>query len=301
VSVDVTGKSALQLVVTIGGDTMNYDHGDWADAKLTCGGSTTDTTPPSVTASTPANGATGQATSVAPTGTFSEAINQTTLTGTTFSLVKQGTSTAIAGTVTYNATTRVATLTPTAALTAATTYVATIKGGASGIADVAGNRLAADVTWTFTTASATGTTSYLSDLAYTTTANGWGPVEKDQSNGEKSAGDGLPLTLAGVVYAKGLGTHAASDVRYTMSSCTLFTAKVGVDDEVGINGTVVFQVFADGTKLYDSGILTGSSATASVSVDVTGKSALQLVVTIGGDTMNYDHGDWADAKLTCGP
>ena len=52
------------------------------------------------------------------------------------------------------------------------------------MADVAGNRLAADVTWTFTTATGTGTTSYLSDLAYTVTANGWGPAEKDMSNGE---------------------------------------------------------------------------------------------------------------------
>ena len=32
------------------------------------------------------------------------------------------------------------------------------------------------------------TTSYLSDLAYTPVANGWGPVEKDRSNGEDAAG-----------------------------------------------------------------------------------------------------------------
>ena len=40
------------------------------------------------------------------------------------------------------------------------------------------------------------------------------------------------MTLNGTVYAKGLGVHAASDIRYTMSSCTSFTASVGVDDEV---------------------------------------------------------------------
>ena len=34
----MTGKTALQLVVTNGGDDINYDHADWADAKLTCGG-----------------------------------------------------------------------------------------------------------------------------------------------------------------------------------------------------------------------------------------------------------------------
>ena len=36
-SVNVTGKTNLQLVVTNGGDNVNYDHADWADAKLTCG------------------------------------------------------------------------------------------------------------------------------------------------------------------------------------------------------------------------------------------------------------------------
>ena len=69
------------------------------------------------------------------------------------------------------------------------------------------------------------------------------------------------MTLAGTVYAKGLGAHAASDIRYTMTACTTFTAKVGVDDEVGANGSVVFQVWGDGTKLYDSGAMTGASPT----------------------------------------
>ena len=80
------------------------------------------------------------------------------------------------------------------------------------------------------------------------------------SNGEQGARDGLPITLNGVVYAKGLGAHAASDIRYTMNACSLFTAKVGVDDEVGALGSVVFQVFTDGTKVYDSGTLTPARA-----------------------------------------
>ena len=74
-------------------------------------------------------------------------------------LVKQGTTTPIAATVAYTAATFKATLTPSAALTAATTYVARVKGGTGGIKDVAGNVLAADVTWTFTTAAAGGTTT----------------------------------------------------------------------------------------------------------------------------------------------
>ena len=118
VSANVTGKTALQLVVTNGGDNVDFDHADWADAKLTCGGTPADTTPPTVTATTPANGATGQPVSVAPTATFSEALDPTSVTTTNVTLVKQGTTTPIAATVTYTAATFKATLTPSAALTA---------------------------------------------------------------------------------------------------------------------------------------------------------------------------------------
>src|SRR5207247_1662349 len=47
--------------------------------------------------------------------------------------------------------------------------------------------------------------SYLSDLTWTSMTNGWGPVERDQSNGESGTGDGSTLTLNGTTYAKGLG------------------------------------------------------------------------------------------------
>jgi len=148
-------------------------------------------------------------------------------------------------------------------------------------------------------ANAAATTTYASDLAYTVAANGWGPVEKDKSNGESTAGDGRSITLNGVTYAKGLGTHAASDVSVPLNSCTRFRSDVGVDDEVGSNGSVVFQVYVDGVKKYESPILKGSSATATADVDVTGGKTLRLVVTNGGDGTSYDHADWAGARVTC--
>ena len=54
-------------------------------------------------------------------------------------------------------------------------------------------------------------------------------------------------------------------MRYNLGgTCSRLTAQVGVDDEVSARGTVVFQVWADGTKLYDSGVMTGSAATKAV-------------------------------------
>jgi YVTN family beta-propeller protein len=111
-----------------------------------------DTTPPTVTGRTPASGATGVATSSAVTVTFSEAMDAASIGGATFEL-RNGAA-LVAASVSYNATTRVATLTPSAALANATTYTATVRGGATGVRDVAGNALAADSTWSFTTAAA---------------------------------------------------------------------------------------------------------------------------------------------------
>jgi hypothetical protein len=143
-------------------------------------------------------------------------------------------------------------------------------------------------------------TSYLSDLTWTSMVNGWGPVEKDTSNGEQAAGDGVPMTIGGVGYSKGLGAHAASDVRYNLGgTCNRFKASVGVDGEVGARGSVDFQVYADATKVYDSGVLRGGGAAQSVDVSVAGASGLRLVVTDGGDGIDWDHADWANARIEC--
>ena len=76
-----------------------------------------------------------------------------------------------------------------------------------------------------------------------------------------------------------------------------FTAEIGVDDEVGDNGSVVFQVLGDDVVLFESAILYGTSPTQVISVDVRGKNELRLKVLSGDDGNGYDHADWADAKL----
>jgi NPCBM/NEW2 domain/Right handed beta helix region len=151
-----------------------------------------------------------------------------------------------------------------------------------------------------TTNTATIQVKYLSDLTWTSMTNGWGPAEKDKSNGEQSTGDGKTITLNGTTYAKGLGIHAPSTIKYSLAgTCTAFTAAAGMDDESGSNGSVIFQVWADGTKLYDSGTMTGVTATKPVAVNLTNRSELSLVVTDAGNGNSYDHADWADAQLTC--
>ncbi|MWA09438.1 alpha-galactosidase [Streptomyces sp. BA2] len=142
--------------------------------------------------------------------------------------------------------------------------------------------------------------SAVSGLPWMSTVNGWGPVEKDTSNGEEAAGDGNPITIGGAVYAKGLGVHAESAVEYyTGASCEKVTAQVGVDDEKGLKGTVAFEIWADGKKAASTGVLTNAHAAQGLSADVTGAQVVRLVVTDGGDGRDSDHADWADPVLSC--
>jgi beta-galactosidase GanA len=150
------------------------------------------------------------------------------------------------------------------------------------------------------TTPAPGGSTEVSTLTPTSQTNGWGPVERNTSNGEDAAGDGRPITLGGTVYASGLGVHAASDIALDLAGrCTRFTATAGVDDEVGNGGSVTFSVLADGVARYTSATVTGASAPLAVDVDVTGARSLRLVVGDGGDGVGRDHADWANARLTC--
>ena len=107
-------------------------------------GSALDTTPPTVSSTSPPNGETDVAVNTAITATFSEAMDPSTINTASF-FVNDG-STNIAGQVAYSGTT--ATFTPTTNLDYSATYTATITTGAE---DLAGNALEADYTWSFTT------------------------------------------------------------------------------------------------------------------------------------------------------
>ncbi|MEV0717348.1 NPCBM/NEW2 domain-containing protein [Asanoa sp. NPDC050611] len=131
--------------------------------------------------------------------------------------------------------------------------------------------------------------------------NGWGPAERDQSNGEQAAGDGGVVTVGGVGYVRGIGTHAPGDLTVNLNgACERFTAVAGIDAEVSsATARVVFTVLADGSTLFTSPAVTAASGPVAIDLDVTGRGALRLVVGDGGNGIDYDHADWADARLLC--
>lgn len=132
----------------------------------------------------------------------------------------------------------------------------------------------------------------LSSLDLTKIDQGWGSPGKDKSV------DGNPLSIGGVKYPYGVGTHAVSEFRIKVNGNALrFTAKVGVDDEVKDKGRVDFQVFGDGKRLWGSGEIEGGEKARDCSVDLKGVKELLLHVEDGEDGIDYDHADWADAVI----
>ncbi|MEW2192989.1 NPCBM/NEW2 domain-containing protein [Streptomyces microflavus] len=142
--------------------------------------------------------------------------------------------------------------------------------------------------------------AWASDLVWLSETNGYGPAERDRSNGESGAADGRTLTLAGTTYEKGIGTHADSDIAIHLGGrCTAFTADVGIDDEINGYGEVAFSVEGDGKTLWTSPKLTGASATVPVDVKLDGVRQVRLKVTDTNGSKTGDHGDWAAAKFHC--
>lgn len=99
--------------------------------------------PPTVISVTPPNGGIGTCSNAVITATFDEAMKVSSIDTATFQVAP-----GVVGTVTLDNTGRIAEFTPTSDLALNTTYTATITTGAQ---DLAGNSLAANFVWSFTT------------------------------------------------------------------------------------------------------------------------------------------------------
>ena len=135
-------------------------------------GVASDTSPPTVTATINANGASNVATNTRVGATFSELMAPASITGANFSLKETASGITVAATVSYSGVNAV--LIPSSNLASARSYTATIKGGIGGVADLAGNPMVSDYAWSWTTGGASDTTP--PTVSATINANGGGNV-----------------------------------------------------------------------------------------------------------------------------
>ncbi|MCU0789294.1 MAG: NPCBM/NEW2 domain-containing protein, partial [Verrucomicrobia bacterium] len=111
---------------------------------------------------------------------------------------------------------------------------------------------------TLTTASAK--TVWLDELDVSRTQQGWGQPRVNRSV------DGNPLRIAGRAFATQ-------------------------------RGRIEFKLPGDGPLLWTSGKLTSGQPAGAVEVNLDGVQHLVLAVTDAGDGINYDHADWAEARI----
>ena len=141
--------------------------------------------------------------------------------------------------------------------------------------------------------------TYLTEYDWASTRNSYAAPKKDISTSNNT----LRLTDENgevVSYERGIGAHSTSTIVYDLSDkdYAYFSSYVGVDRQMyGSIGTVTFEVWVDGEKKFDSGVMTSTDAQKYVEVDIKGARELKLVVTDARDNNYSDHATWGDAKL----
>ena len=130
---------------------------------------------------------------------------------------------------------------------------------------------------------------YLSDLK---PSSAKGKYANDKSIGGKG------IKVNGQAYKKGIGVLSGSELVYELDGTwDKLTGHVGMDDEVGDGGSVMFRVFADGKLIFESPNQTGKSVKQLMDLNIKGVKKIRMVLLDGGDGSKDDHGDWVDAKL----
>lgn len=113
---------------------------------------------------------------------------------------------------------------------------------------------------------------------------------------------GNPLRLRKVVYAHGVGCHAACELRLDLHrKAVRFVSRVGVDDETRWLGYVRFYAWVDGRRAAMTPILQGDGETTLLDVDLRGAQTLDLRVLNPDGRWKYDHADFAGAYITLLP
>ena len=122
--------------------------------------------------------------------------------------------------------------------------------------------------------------------------------------------DGHPLTVGGVKYESGFGTHPESAILFRADGKVLaFDALVAIDDDAATAGSgksygkpiAQFRVWADGRVVWSSGELKLGQKPVEAHVNLAGAREIVLETTGGGEWSAFDatNADWLDARFTC--
>lgn len=133
----------------------------------------------------------------------------------------------------------------------------------------------------------------LTELEPISSYQGWGVLSVNKSV------EGNSLTVGGVGYEKGLGTHTVSEHKYAIKGdYSYFEADIGLDDEADCGGNMaVFVVKGDGQELYRSALIKTGQAASHIKVQIDGVQEFSLSTEAGEDDIACDHTNWLNPVL----
>ena len=208
-----------------------------------------DETPPAVLSVSPAQGAENISVAADVSATFSEPMDAQTINTATFEL-RDPSDAVTPASITYNSEMNTASLNPTASLIPSTQYTARVIGGVDGVKDIAGNPLATDFSWIFSTAAENLTNSIWEN---TSAVGGRADDSNSYELGVKfrSSQDGYITALRFYKYPQNTGTHVGHlwDLSGNLLGSATFIAEtesgwqeVALSQPVQINADQVYVV-----------------------------------------------------------
>ncbi|MFH0180473.1 sigma-70 family RNA polymerase sigma factor [Streptomyces cacaoi] len=138
----------------------------------------------------------------------------------------------------------------------------------------------------------------LSGLSFDVSGDGTGP--EIRLGGSSWVWQRYGLSIADRRYEHGVTVHGESSVTVDLNrACTSYDALVGVDDLTMKLGKVSFAVYADGRRVWVSGVIKGGDPAVPVHVNLTGRTTVRLVVEPHSGLDSVALADWADSGFTC--
>ncbi|MCL6675338.1 NPCBM/NEW2 domain-containing protein, partial [Streptomyces panaciradicis] len=137
-----------------------------------------------------------------------------------------------------------------------------------------------------------------SELAYDVSGDGTGPEMR--IGGSSWVWQRHGLSVDDKRYAHGVTVHGRSSVTIDLNrSCTSYNALVGIDDMTLGLGKVHFSVYADGARLWRSGLVEAGEPAVPVHVNLAGRRTVRLVVEPRNGFDALTLADWAESRFTC--
>jgi hypothetical protein len=108
---------------------------------------------------------------------------------------------------------------------------------------------------------------------------------------------GQPILLAGRSYEKGIGVHSRSLLTFSAEKqWDTLAATIGLDSASGSKGDCIFLVLADGQPLFTRR-MTGSDPPEEISLAISGREQITLLVEPGEGLDLADHANWGDVRF----